>query len=156
MQALNSASKKNKILLIVIVLLLIIIGIGILLYLNQDDGVSKTAVIQTDTKEELNDPSSGNLRIKICPVVTVKDDTMQNLNFANYNQDRLLECKIKCGGKYVYDSGYLPQSKILVGDFVDTSGLSKGENEALAEIYSYSLDKKPIGQTNVELTLNVQ
>jgi hypothetical protein len=148
---------KKKALIFIIILLLAVMAVeGALLYKKLTyTGASVTAVIQDGT-EELNDPDTGNLRISINTDVTVIDDTMQNLDFANYNKNRYLRCRIKYGNDYIYDSGLLPENKVLVGDFVDTDKLEKGDNDVIAEVYSYSLDEEEIGQTNVQLVMNVE
>ena len=156
----NGKDKKKKttivILILVIVALVAALAITSCHFLN-DNGPSRTAVIEQDNDTDLNDvDTTGQLRIKINPVITVKNDTMQNLNFCNYNEGRLLQCKIKVGDNYVYDSGLLKEGEILKGDFVEMKYLKKGANEALAEVYSYSPEEEPIGQTNVKVTLTVE
>lgn len=154
--------KKDKKIIIIILLLIIILLIGVLGFtvvkmMNNNPTPGQTAVIEQDDETELNDAdATGQIRIKINPVINVKNDTMQNLNFCNYNEGRLLQCKIKVGEDYVYDSGFLKEGEILKGDFVDMKYLKSGENEAMAEVYSYTLDEEPIGQTNVKVTLTVE
>ena len=154
----DDKKKKRLIIIFIIIILILSLVIGLMAcQLLDGDKPSKTAVIEQDTQEELNDvEETGQLRIKINPVVTVKNDTMQNLNFCNYNDERLLQCKIKVGEDYVYIGEKLKPSEILKGDFVDMKHLKTGENEALAEIYSFSLAGDAIGQTNVKMTLNVE
>jgi hypothetical protein len=160
----EKVEKKNTtktVILVIIVLLLVAmlaVASGLLYkqYKSEDTGPSKTAVIKTNDDEELTDPAEGSIRVKINPYVQIIDDTMQNLMFCNYNKDRMLKCKIKVGDTYVYDSGYLAEGNILVGDFIDTSVLSSGENDAIAEIYSYTVDYEKVGQTNVKMTLTMQ
>jgi hypothetical protein len=154
-------NKKKTVLLVIIILLLVsilIVASGLLYkeYTSKDTGPSKTAVIRENEEVELTDPSEGSIRVKINPYVQIQDGTMQNLMFCNYNKDRLLKCKIKVGSTYVYDSGYLSEGNILVGDFIDTSVLKAGENEAIAEIYSYTVDYEKVGQTNVKMTLTMK
>jgi flagellar basal body-associated protein FliL len=157
MENTEAKKSKKKALIFIIVLLLAVMAVeGTLLYKKLTyTGASVTAVIQDGT-EELNDPDTGNLRISINTDVTVMDDTMQNLNFANYNKNRYLRCRLKYGNDYIYDSGLLGENKVLVGDFVDTDKLEKGDNDIIAEVYSYSLDEEEIGQTNVQLVMNVE
>lgn len=154
----NDKKKKTLIIILIIVIAALAVALGFtVVHMLNDNGPSRTAVIEQDNDTDLNDvDTTGQLRIKINPVIKVKNDTMQNLNFCNYNEGRLLQCKIKVGDNYVYDSGLLEEGEILKGDFVEMKHLKKGENEALAEIYSYSPEEEPIGQTNVKITLTVE
>ncbi len=159
----TTAGNKEMWQRILIIVLLAALIVTLLLLLVQCEGEeeeytgpSRTAVIQQNQEEPLNETGSGTIRIVINPVVQVLDDTMQNLGFCNYNKDRLLQCRIKAGEHYVYDSGLLPEGTELAGDFVDTEYLQTGENAALAEIYSYDLDENLIGQTNVKIKLDLQ
>lgn len=154
----NDRKTKTLIIILIIVIAALAAALGFtVVHMLNDNGSSRTAVIEQDNETDLNDvETTGQLRIKINPVINVKKDTMQNLNFCNYNEGRLLQCKIKVGDNYVYDSGLLEDGSVLKGDFVETKYLKKGENEALAEIYSYSPEEDPIGQTNVKVTLTVE
>lgn len=148
--------EKNKYILIIIILIILLIAsiiAGTVIYINKPVQ-GATAVIQKQN-EELTDNSGGRVRIKINPFVTVKDNTMQNLNFCNYNEDRLLKCKLKLKDSYIYESVLLQEGSLLEGDFVDTTKLKKGENEVLAEVYSYNTDGTLMGQTNVIIVLNL-
>ena len=100
--------------------------------------------------------SSGQLRIRINSAVQIYEETMQDLAFANLNKDRQLECKIKVGDTYIYDSGFIQTGDIVQADVIDTSVLQQGKNTATAEIYSYDMDKELVSQTNtiIDLYLN--
>ena len=131
-------------------------GVGLFYALHADDlETSRTAVI-VQTDEELNDMSSGQVRVRINSAVQIYEETMQDLAFANLNQDRQLQCKIKVGDTYVYNSGLVKSGDIVQADVVDISALKQGKNQATAEIYSYNMDKELIGQTNtiIDLYLN--
>lgn len=150
---------RNILLLLLFLLLIVLLTVWItscMMEKNREKGPSVTAVIKENTEEVADHSASGSIRIVINPVVEIIDDTMQNLGFCNYNENRFLQCKIKVGETYIYDSGLLPEGSELIGDFVDTGELKKGENEALAEIYSYTEEQLPIGQTNVKIILNLQ
>lgn len=156
MESTNEKNKKQKILIIVLLIAVVLMGVGLFYALHSDDlETSKTAVI-VQTDEELNDMSSGQLRIRINSAVQIYEETMQDLAFANLNEDRQLQCKIKVGDTYVYDSGLVKSGDIIQADVVDISALKQGKNQATAEIYSYNMDKELIGQTNtiIDLYLN--
>lgn len=153
---LKKAQKTQRILVLLLIAAMILILILLAVQCQEEKGPSKTAVISVNEEEPLNRSETGSIRIVISPVVQVLGDTMQNLGFCNYNEDRLLQCRIKVDGKYVYDSGMLSEGSELVGDFVKSEHLQQGENEAVAEIYSYTLEREPVGQTNVKITLNKQ
>ena len=154
----NEREKRQRRLILVLLAALLITLILLLAQCQGEEysGPSTTAVIQQNPQEVVDAAGSGTIRIVINPVVQVLDDTMQNLGFSNYNKDRLQRCRIKVGERYVYDSGLLPEGSVLAGDFVDTEYLQEGDNDALAEICSYDLDENLIGQTNVQIRLNLQ
>ena len=150
--------KERKIYIITIIILAFMLTAASGMMLIQQEKIKAaghTAVIEQNYEEIMTDNTDGIIRIKINPFVTVSDGTMQNLNFCNYNEDRLLKCRIKVEDKYVYESDFIEEGRILKGDFVKTDLLESGENEALAEIYSFSKTKEPMGQTNVKIILNL-
>ena len=147
--------RKVYIVIIIILLLLLLASLTAVIVLNSQITPGRTAVIEHNTEEKLTDNSQGQVRIKISPVVTVKNDTMQNLNFCNYNEDRLLKCKLRLDNHYIYESGFVEEGDILRGDFVETEHLEPGENQVLAEVYYYTPDEQPVGQTNVKIVLNL-
>ena len=149
---------KEKIIIAALVILLVIAGFLLIMGDRGKDDVTagQTAVIEVDTETELTDTSGGQIRIRINPVVDISGGVMQNLNFANYNEERLLRCKILAGEEYVYDSGLIKSGDILKGDYIRTKSLASGKNEALAEIYSYDTADNLLGQTNVKIILNMQ
>jgi len=144
-----------KIIVLVMLILLITASAVICWQYQTIHSQPPTAVIENNDKEELTDTSTGMIRIKINPFITIKNGTMQNLNFCNYNEDRLLVCKIKVNDTYIYESDYVDEGNILKGDYIETGCLEKGGNEALAEIYSFSKEKEPMGQTNVKIVLSL-
>ena len=156
MEITNEKSKKQKWIIIILLITVALMGAGLFYVLSGNDlRTSKTAVI-VQTDEELNDMSSGQIRVRINSAVQIYEETMQDLAFANLNQDRQLQCKIKVGDTYVYNSGLVKSGDIIQADVVDISALKQGKNQATAEIYSYNMDKELIGQTNtiIDLYLN--
>ena len=153
MEATNEKNKKQKILIIILLIAVALMGAGLFYVLN---GIYlrtiKTDVI-VQKNEELRDTNGGQVRIRINSAVQVYEDTMQDLAFANLNEDRQLQCKIKVGDTYVYNSGLIKSGDIVQADVIDTSVLQKGKNQATAEIYSYNEDKELKGQSNVIIDL---
>lgn len=150
--------KEREIYIVIIIILLLLLLASltaVLIINNQHMQPGKTAVIEQTEEKMLTDTSGGQIRIKINPSVTVKDGTMQNLNFYNYNENRLLKCKIRCGEDYVYESGFVEEGSILKGDFVDITQLKSGENQAVAEVYYYTSEEELLGQTNVKIVLDL-
>ena len=93
MESTNEKNKKQKILIIVLLIAVVLMGVGLFYALHADDlETSRTAVI-VQTDEELNDMSSGQVRVRINSAVQIYEETMQDLAFANLNQDRQLQCK---------------------------------------------------------------
>ena len=127
MEATNEKNKKQKILIIILLIAVALMGAGLFYVLNGNDlRTSKTAVI-VQTNEELSDTNGGQVRIRINSAVQVYEDTMQDLAFANLNEDRQLQCKIKVGDTYVYNSGLIKSGDIVQADVIDTSVLQKGQ-----------------------------
>lgn len=156
MERTNEKNKMQKILIMVLLIAVVLMGVGLFYALLSDDlETSKTAVI-VQADEELNDMSSGQLRIRINSAVQIYEDTMQNLAFANLNENRQLQCKIIVGDTYVYNSGLVKSGDIVQVDVVDNFALKQGKNQATAEIYNYDMDSELISQTNtiIDLYLN--
>ncbi|MCI9640675.1 hypothetical protein AALA22_12835 [Anaerovoracaceae bacterium 41-7] len=156
METKNEKNKKQKILIIILLIAVAFMGAGLFYVLNSNRlETSKTAVI-VHTDEKLSDTSGGQVRIRINSAVQIYEDTMQDLAFANLNEGRQLQCRIKVGDSYVYDSGLVKSGDAIQADIVDTSTLKQGKNQAIAEIYNYDMDNELIGQTNtiIDLYLN--
>ena len=144
--------KSKKIIILLLILLLIAAGvIGYLLTREEP----KTAVIE-NINTEYTDPDEGQIRVKLNPYINISSNTMQDLEFYNLNENRLMTCKITVDDKVVYDSDYISTGEVIKADVIDTDDLEKGENEALAEISSYTLDKEKQGTSQVKVTLNVK
>ena len=135
--------------------LIVILTIIIIFLLLRGCGVDNesSSVIKEDSNVVLNDNSSGQVRIKLNPVIDVKDGVMENLNFCNYNEDRLLKVKIKVDDEYIYESDFIKPKEVLESDIIKENNLKLDGKEAIGEIYSYTTDKEFIGQTNVVLQL---
>ena len=145
----NKNKERIKTFLIVILTIIIIF----LLLRGCGVGNESSSVIKEDSNVVLNDNSSGQVRIKLNPVIDVKDGVMENLNFCNYNEDRLLKVKIKVDDKYIYESDFIKPKEVLESDIIKENNLKLDGKEAIGEIYSYTTDKEFIGQTNVVLQL---
>lgn len=141
--------EKKIIIGLVIALVVALCFAGYMLFLRD----TPTAVL-TDTNESLQDADKTNqLAVKMNPSIIVEEGTMQNINFYNLNKNRLLKLIIAVDGEKIYESDFIEPGKIMKADVIDENKLEKEETEAVAEIYSYSLEKEHIGQTNVEITL---
>lgn len=148
--------KREKIQGIIILILIVLLAAACIMLVRQEETEpGENAVIETNTEETLTDTSGGQIRIRINPVVDIKGGIMNNLNFANYNEDRLLRCRILLGEEYIYDSGLIASGDMLKGDFINAESLASGMNEAVAEVYSYDTAENLLGQTNVKITLNM-
>lgn len=142
--------ERSKTILIIVLIIILII----LLYRSCNTQEIKTAVINEDKNVELNDTSSGNIRVKLNPSVDIKNGVLQNLNFSNFNEDRFLKIKIKVEDEYIYESDFVKPREVLEGDFIKENNLDLDGKEAIGEIYSYTTDKVLVGQTNVVINLN--
>lgn len=143
---------KERIKSIVIIALIIIIAI--LLYQSCNAKETETAVITENKEVLLNDNSSGNIRVKLNPSVEIKEGVLQNLNFSNYNEDRLLKIKIKVDDEYIYESDFIKPREVLERDLIKENNLNLDGKEAIGEVYSYTTDKELVGQTNVVININ--
>ena len=152
----EKSTKRNKLKerfkTVLIIVLIIIIILLLLRGCNGDE--SKQAVIVEDTTVELKDTSDGNIRVKLNPVVDVENGLLQNLNFSNFNEERLLKIKIKVDDEYIYESDFIKPSEVLEKDYIRDNNIELDGKEAIAEIYSYTIDKEMVGQTNVVIKLN--
>ena len=152
----EKSTKRNKLkerFKTVLIIVLIIIIILLLLRGCNGEGSNK-AVITEDTTVELKDTSDGNIRVKLNPVIDVENGLLQNLNFSNFNEERLLKIKIKVDGEYIYESDFIKPSEVLEKDYIKANNIELDGKEAIAEIYSYTIDKEMVGQTNVVIELN--
>ena len=143
---------KERFKTVLIIVLIIIIILLLLRGCNGDE--SKQAVIVEDTTVELKDTSDGNIRVNLNPVVDVENCLLQNLNFSNFNEERLLKIKIKVDDEYIYESDFIKPSEVLEKDYIRDNNIELDGKEAIAEIYSYTIDKEMVGQTNVVIELN--
>ena len=146
----NKLKERFKTVLIIVLIIIIIL----LLLRGCNGDKSKQAVIVEDTTVELKDTSDGNIRVKLNPVVDVENGLLQNLNFSNFNEERLLKIKIKVDDEYIYESDFIKPSEVLEKDYIRDNNIELDGKEAIAEIYSYTIDKEMVGQTNVVIELN--
>lgn len=140
--------KKNRLIKGLIAVILILL----LLLIKQCSAPNKTAVIEVNNKD-IQEIQDGQIRIRMNPSITVKHETMQDMEFCNYNEDRLMKLNIKINGASVYESQFIKPGEILKADIIDTGMLKEGDNDAIAEIHTYSISEAPIGQTNVKIVL---
>lgn len=138
----------------IIKLLIIIVLILAVFLIRQCNAPQKTAII-VGGDEQVQEAVNGQIRIKMNPSINIKKGTMQDMEFCNYNKDRLMQVKITVGEKQIYESGFVNPGDILKADIIETKNLKKGVNQAVAEIYTYNLEEEPIGQTNVKIQLNL-
>ena len=142
---------KGKIIALILILLLIIGALaGFLFYtLNQEE---KTAIL-VETEGDLTSNETGQVRIVINSSINIEEGTMQDICFANYNEDRDLICKLNVDGEYVYESQLVEPGEMIQADVIDEDKVPDGETEATAEVYSYNDEGELMGQTNAKVTL---
>ena len=160
----NSSDKrklKERLKTITIIVLIIIIIILLLRGCNSEinsgtqyDGGNNEMQIIEDKDTSLQDTTNGTIRIKMNPIVTVKGGSMEDLNFCNYNENRLLKIEIIVGDECLYESGYIKEGEILKGDLIDMNTIEKGERDAIAQVYSFTYEEELISQTTVAFKLN--
>lgn len=145
--------EKRRLIFLILIIIILLALLGMLVWILSQPVT--TAVI-LPTAEKVHDAdATGTIRISIEPSVTIKDGTMQDLNFFNTNKNRLMSIKIytQDGDKVkdlVYTSPKIKTGTAIAGDFIDTSKLAKGKNKATVEVYCYDLEENIIGQTNVK------
>jgi len=119
----------------------------------------QAAVIEKDEEVQLNDMVSGSTRIKLSPSVTVENGRLTNLNFCNYNEGRLMKCRILVEDTCIYESIFLKEGEMLSEDVLPdgaAKSLKPGPQEALVEVHTCTLEEEPVGQTNVKIKLTVK
>ena len=146
-------SSKNKQVIVIITLsALLCLSLAIVTCLSAAD--HPTAIL-AETNNSLEDPDeTGKIRVKMNTCINVYENTMQDIDFFNLNKNRFMKLKIVIEDEEIYESSYIAEGEVLEADLIDVKALKKGENNALAEVYSYTLNKELIGQRNVEITLN--
>ena len=143
------------IVLIIIIIILLLRGCEGVSHNGTDDGNNNTTQIIVDDKETLHDTTDGNIRIKINPNIKIKNGMMEDLNFCNYNEDRILKLKIMVDNQSAYESGEIGAGEILKSDYLNTNVLKEGSNNAIAQVYSYSEARELLSQTNVAVSLEM-
>lgn len=147
----ENVRKKQTAIIVVLATLFCISSAAVIYMAAADD----QAAVVVETDENLEKPDeTGKVRVKMNTYIDIYDETMQSIDFYNLNHNRLLKLKITVDGESIYESDYINEGEVLEADLAEVSSLPKGETTALAEIYSYTLDKELMGQRNVEITLN--
>ncbi len=145
--------QRRGLIFLILIIIILLAMLGALVWMISQP--AKTAVILPTAEEVHDTDTTGTIRISVEPSVTIKDGTMQDLNFFNTNKNRLMSIKIYTqeGDKIkdlVYTSPKIKTGTAIAGDFIDTSKLTKGTNKATVEVYCYDLEENLIGQTNVK------
>ncbi|MCQ4635214.1 hypothetical protein NE619_00510 [Anaerovorax odorimutans] len=155
----NGSFYKQKDLSFCLILLIVIIALStafIVLSSKDDMGFNDTGVAAL-SEQELYDNSDGKFRLSMNSSVRVKDDILQDINFANYNSDRYLRVCIQYDGKTIYDSNLVAEGQLIGSDkLLSEATLPKGEVDALATVYTYDKEKQERGKMNVKINMNVQ
>lgn len=145
--------QRRGLIFLIIIIIILLAMLGALVWMISQP--AKTAVILPAAEEVHDTDATGTIRISVEPSVTIKNGTMQDLNFFNTNKNRLMSIKIYTqeGDKIkdlVYTSPKIKTGTAIAGDFIDTSKLTKGTNKATVEVYCYDLEENLIGRTNVK------
>lgn len=138
----------------IIVIIILIMVMAIFFFHNCNGNEIETAVTTENKEVLLNDNSNENIKVKLNPSIDIKEGVLQNLNFSNFNEDRLLKIKIKVNNEYIYESDFIKPKEVLKSDLIKENNLKLDGKEAIGEIYSYTTDKELVGQTNVVINLN--
>lgn len=145
----KTGARKKEILIAFLLLLVIGLTAGLIYAMQQEN---ETAVL-VDAGGELMPNDDNRIRVSVNAGVSVKSHTMQDLYFSNYNEDRNLQLKIIADDQLVYESPLLSPGETIQADVIDDETLQEGENEAVAEIYSYNLAGELCGRTNAVISL---
>ena len=145
--------QERRLFVLIIIIILLLATLAVVTYKLLQP--TATAVILPAREEAHDADATGTIRISVEPSVTIRDGTMQNLNFFNTNKNRLMSIKIYTQDgdeikELVYTSPKIETGMAIVGDFIDTSKLKRGTNKATVEVYYYDLEEKIIGRTNVK------
>lgn len=151
----NEEKDKRRLLLLILIIILLIISVilaSVVIFSSSRDN----AVI-AGTKEVLHDVSDGQVRVRINSFINVNGETMDNLEFCNINENRLMRCKIRLAdsSKYIYKSKLIESGSVIQSDTLRRNKLQDGNNNCIAEIYTYDpKTEEQIGQINVEIILH--
>ena len=137
-----------------IVIIIFIMVMAIFFYHYCKEKEVENTVITENRDVLLEDTSRENTKVKLNPSMDIKESVLQNLNFTNFNEDRLVKIKIKVDNKYVYESDFIKPREVFERDLIKENDLKLDGKEAIGEIYSYTTDKELVGQTNVVINLN--
>ena len=140
---------RKKAVIVLLLILVLILSVVLVWFINQKP---ETAVL-VDSGEELTSNATGKIRVSVNTSVNIKYHTMQDLLFSNYNEDRLLQCKIKVNDEYIYESQLIDPEKTIQADVIDDKSIPTGQTPAVVEVYSYNFDQELQGQTNVNISL---
>lgn len=127
---------------------------GVMTLLNRDDDSKINRYVEDTVVEDVNTDVS-KTRFRFNTTVTVKKNTIQNLNFENVNEDKTMQIKIKCDDEYVFDSHSIEFGKKLTADVL-MKPLDKGDYDALAEVYTFNSDGEKTNQTNFNMKIVVE
>lgn len=142
--------KKDIILLKKFIILGVLSCIAVILCVaiwHKDDSNKNTeagdkAVIIDDSISKNDIPSMYDEKI-------LRDELLNSSSFSSYNEERLLIIKVKADEDYVYESDFLKPEEVLESDFFEKNNIDLTGKKIIGEIYSYTLEKELIGQTNI-------
>jgi len=149
--------EKDKRRLLLLILIIILLCISVILAVLVVFSSSRDNAVIAGTEEVLHDVSDGQVRIRINSFINVNGKTMENLEFCNINDNRLMQCKIRLADRsnYIYQSDLIESGSVVQSDSIRSSMLDNGNNNCIAEIYTFDAKtKKQIGQINVEIIIH--
>ena len=109
---------------------------------NQNTEAGDEAVIIDDSISKNDIPSMYDEKF-------LRDELLNSSSFSSYNEERLLIIKVKVDEDYVYESDFLKPEEVLESDFFEKNNIDLTGKKIIGEIYSYTLEKELIGQTNI-------
>lgn len=109
---------------------------------NKNTEAGDEAVIIDDSISKNDIPSMYDEKI-------LRDELLNSSSFSSYNEERLLIIKVKADEDYVYESDFLKPEEVLESDFFEKNNIDLTGKKIIGEIYSYTLEKELIGQTNI-------
>ena len=137
---------KSSIILIVLITIIILL-VFFCWCQKEDENNDKVILDKESIQFDGTYEGDGTVNLYQTEMDSVK--VLENLEFGDYNEERLLKIKIKAEEEYIYESDYLKPEEVLKEDIIQASDIEKIGGSVIAEIYSFTEEKELIGQTNV-------
>lgn len=150
-----SVISKKWLIMVLSAVLSTCIAFGVYFQFNKDKEPVFNRYVEEISETENINTDSNKLRFRFNTTITVKKNTLQNINLESVNKGKDIQMKMKYKDNYIFDSGLIAYGKVLKSEVL-LKELPKGIHSVVAEIYTYDSNKELTNQTNFNIKLNVQ